>query len=331
MVDLQRSDAAEYLGRRLHIPSDQIAIRELAGGVSSAVLLAEAPGVRLVLKQSLAQLRVAEDWFCGRERIWQEAAALRMLSPVMPSGSIPEVVFEDRENYLYAMTAAPADAETWKAQLLRGECDASVAEEAGLLLARLFRAGWNSPEMALEYGNRQVFEELRLTPYYRQCAERHPDLAVYFDDLADNYAQRCCTLVHGDWSPKNLLVALGEVMAIDFEVIHYGDPAFDAGFLLNHLLLKTFHLPDLQERFAVLAEAFWASLIAEMPPTDWFASATMRHWAGLLLARVDGRSPAEYIRDESVKEQIRNLARSLILRPAASVQEVFERRATPCH
>jgi 5-methylthioribose kinase len=114
-------------------------------------------------------------------------------------------------------------------------------------------------------------------------------------------------------------------MAIDFEVIHYGDPSFDAGFLLSHLLLKSFHLPDLSVEFAELARAFWTSLISGMPPASWFEPATIAHIGGLLLARVDGKSPAEYIRQET-RQHVRDFARRLILEPPTAIRDVFEIR-----
>ena len=51
-------------------------------------------------------------------------------------------------------------------------------------------------------------------------------------------------LVHGDFSPKNLLVSGDRLVIIDCEVAWYGDPAFDLAFLLNHLCLKAlYHAP----------------------------------------------------------------------------------------
>jgi 5-methylthioribose kinase len=321
-VELTTFTAPGYLAAR---GLTGVRITELAGGVSNTVLLVETPAERFVLKQSLPQLRVDQQWLSDRSRIWREADALEALALHLPSGAVPAVIFRDDDNYLFAMSAAIRESESWKSALLRGECDRSIAERVGLLTAGLIRAGWRSPRMQAAFGDLGVFDQLRLDPYYRSTAARHPDLAGFFRSLVNSYPSRCCTLVHGDWSPKNFLVAGGAVMAIDFEAIHFGDPAFDAAFLLNHLLLKSFHLPGRAAAFEELAEGFWAVLSREMPQVSDFERCTIEHLGALLLSRMDGKSPAEYIRDPELKRQIRDFARRLILNPPNSVLAVFDR------
>jgi 5-methylthioribose kinase len=194
------------------------------------------------------------------------------------------------------------------------------------MLAGMIRLGWRNPEFERTFGDQTVFDQLRLDPYYRSTAARHPDLRPHFDRLIEECGGFRLTLVHGDWSPKNFLVDGSAAMAIDFEVIHYGDPAFDAAFLLNHLLLKSFHLPGFASEFAVLADVFWRTLLDGFPAeAAGFEERTIRHLGGLLLARIDGKSPAEYIRDAGARDEIRSFARRLILNPPPTVQESFRR------
>jgi 5-methylthioribose kinase len=137
--------------------------------------------------------------------------------------------------------------------------------------------------------------------------------------------RRRVSLVHGDWSPKNFLISGASAMAIDFEVVHFGDPSFDSAFLLNHLLLKSFHRPAYRAALAGAAAAFWQALRAELPPEcDWIESATLAHLGALLLARIDGKSPAEYLTDPALRGQVRDFARRLIQHPPAHVKEVFD-------
>ncbi|MCS6953454.1 MAG: aminoglycoside phosphotransferase family protein [Bryobacterales bacterium] len=328
MLELDASNVAAVLDGQEGWEGGDIRITPLGGGVSNTVLLVEGARQRLVLKQSLAKLRVEQDWFSDRSRVYREAAALRWLAGRLPAGSVPAVVFEDRDNFLFAMTAAPSGARTWKSLLLEGCADRAVAVQVGRLLAAIIRASWQEATVAAAFGDQTVFDQLRLDPYYRATAARHPDLAPFFDVLIRAYPEQRYCLVHGDWSPKNFLVWDHGVMAIDFEVAHFGDPAFDAAFLLNHLLLKSFHRPVWQARYAELAQAFWMTLSAELPEElGDFEARVVRHWGGLLLARIDGKSPVEYIRDESVKQAVRTFARGLIAAPPAHVMEVFERRA----
>lgn len=318
------TDAERYVQLRFSWPPGSFRVAELGGGVSNSVMLVEKEDIRFVLKQSLARLRVEQEWLCDRSRIQKEASALRMLAPLLPANSVPQVLFEDRPNWLFAMSAAPRSAQTWKAHLLSGQCDRHIAEAAGALLASIFRSGWHDEAIQREHGDLEVFDQLRMDPYYRTTAARHPDLASFFFRLIEQYPSRCCTLVHGDWSPKNLLISGPSVTAIDFEVVHYGDPAFDAAFLLNHLLLKSFYLPEYRSQFAGLAESFWKRLVADMPPLESFEAATIEHLGALLLARIDGKSPAEYIQDPELKSIIRGHARQMIRTPPKTIGEVFE-------
>lgn len=300
-------------------------ITELGGGVSNTVLLVEAGDRRFVLKQALGKLRVQDDWFSDRERVFRESAAMRWLRPHLPAGSVPEILFEDRKNGLFAMTAGPREAQTWKALLMRGEADASVAEAIGGMLAKMVSASWLDPEAERVFGDQTVFDQLRLDPYYRTTAARHPDLKPQFERLMRESSSRRVSLVHGDWSPKNFLVSAGAVMAIDFEVIHFGDPAFDAAFLLNHLLLKSFYRPAWGGELGRAALAFWEACRAGVPQEcGWIEPATLSHLGCLLLARVDGKSPAEYIIDPALRARVREFARQLIVAPPDHVADVFE-------
>lgn len=318
MIDLNAENTAAYLGRAC-------SVRALGGGVSNTVLLAESAGERYVVKQSLGKLRVEQDWFSERERIFREAAALRLLAGILPEGSIPQVVSEDRENFAFVMTAAPAGAETWKAQLFRGIASEWTAERIGLMLGLVIARTWKDARFEAVFGDQTVFDQLRLDPYYRSTAARHPDLAPFFSRLIETSRRRRVSLVHGDWSPKNFLIYEQQVMAIDFEVIHFGDPSFDAAFLLNHLLLKSYRLPRWRDRFRRAALRFWTVATEHLPQeADWFELATLQHLGGLLLARIDGKSPVEYITEPELKEAIRERARCLILEPPSTIGQVFQ-------
>lgn len=322
-MELTAENVCRYLGR-------ECAVKPLGGGVSNTVLLIENGTERMVLKQSLGKLRVEQDWFSERDRIFREAAALRMLARVLPDGAIPRLISEDRENYAMVMSAAPPGARTWKSLLLEGIARPEIARRIALLQAAMIRASCHAgefehaSEFERTFGDQTVFDQLRIDPYYRATARRHPDLAPRFEELIGTSGRRRVALVHGDWSPKNFLVAGDELMAIDFEVIHFGDPSYDAAFLLNHLLLKSYHLPAWRERFRNLALTFRDTLLGELPREwDWFEAATIRHLGCLLLARIDGKSPAEYVTAEHEKETIRAAARELILRPPATIADVF--------
>jgi 5-methylthioribose kinase len=294
-------------------PAERVTVRELAGGVSNVVLLVEfQDNARepFVLKQAREQLRVAQPWFCSPERIWREVEVLRVcdslgLENIATTRRIgmPTVLFEDREAYAFGMTAAPAHAKPWKeALLLAGRVDRSIATACGVLLGTLHARTWQSSDVAGRLGSQEYFQELRIDPYYRQIARVHPAIASQIDNLIAGLADHPRCLVHGDFSPKNLLVSDEEVILIDCEVGHYGDPAFDLGFFLSHLKLKMIHRRDLA--FVGASSAFCRAYretieprigLEELRSLDQRATMAL---AACLLARVDGKSPVEYLSEE---------------------------------
>jgi len=319
LFELDASNAAAYLASYGYAVTH---ITELGGGVSNTVLLVETGEGRFVIKQALGRLRVEQEWLADRSRAQRECRALRELAPLLPPGSVPGVVFEDGENYLFAMESAPEGARPWKSLLLEGVVSPETAATAGRTLAAIIRAGLAAPSWAASFNGATAFDQLRLDPYYRFTASRHADLAARFHALIEETRQRQVTLVHGDWSPKNLLVSGSHLMAIDFEVLHFGDPAFDTAFLLNHLLLKSFHRSQWSARYREAAACFWTEVGSVLP---WLAGATMHHLGCLLLGRIDGKSPAEYIQSNETKDRVRRYARELIVRPPDTAAELWER------
>jgi 5-methylthioribose kinase len=315
--ELSTQNAAEWL-RRHGLPCESARFTELGGGISNKVILAQAPEFRAVLKQSLGQLRTEQGWFSDRSRIFREAAAMRWNAG---AGRVPRILFEDPETFTIAMEAAPQGAEMWKTLLFRSEARNETARAAGLALGSMISATWNNADANRTFEDQTVFDQLRIDPYYRFTAEHRPEAADYIRNLIARSAARRLSLVHGDYSPKNILVHGDSVWVIDWEVVHFGDPAFDVGFLLNHLLMKTIAMPRYKDKIASLAEAFLDALPREAASV---IPAAFEHLPALLLARVDGKSPAEYL-DPAMRQRAASLALDLMARPAGSFDEVLAR------
>lgn len=326
VFELAAENIGGYLARRGLIATErEVTARELGGGVSNIVLMVELPGRRWVVKQSLDKLRVKDDWRSDRARIFREAEAIQMLGSVLGETALPKVIHVDHENFLFIMTAAPAGSVIWKESLLTGrQSDPTVAHQAGVLLSRIINTSRTDPSFQKRFWDGTVFDQLRIDPYYRTTALRHPDVREEFKDLIGAGWNVETALVHGDYSPKNMMVTGGKIFLIDFEVVHWGDPSFDAGFLLNHLLLKTLYQPRFRDTYIHAAREFWKTLLAGLGTGDRdFERRTLRHLGGLMLARIDGKSPVEYIRDEETKERIRRVAKRVLFEKPQHLEEAL--------
>jgi 5-methylthioribose kinase len=322
-------NAAAYLaGKGVVQNAGELNVRELGGGVSNLVLRIDFNRERhsgWVIKQSLGKLRVRDDWRSDRSRVFREAEAIRLLRPVLGAQAVPELILLDRENFLYVMTAAPEGARVWKDDLLAGQVDLETATMVGNLLATLIRATSADRSLCEPFADRTVFDQLRLDPYYRTTAARHPALRGEFSSLIADCLQVQSALVHGDFSPKNILLHAGGVLLIDFEVVHWGDPAFDAGFLINHLMLKALYRPQYASRYLDAVRAFWKPVQPAPGASDpGFERRTVRHLGALMLARIDGKSPVEYLQDEATRDQARALARQLLRERPARLETALE-------
>ncbi len=303
----------------------RLRIRPLGGGVSNVVLLIEGQEARWVAKQALEKLRVQEDWRSDRGRVFREAEAIRRLEPKLGKGRLPKIVHVAAAQGFFIMAAAPADAEVWKASLLEGRVEMAVAREAGLLLSRMIRISRADPNFKKRFEDRTVFEQLRVDPYYRTTALRHPDVSEALSELIEASWRVREALVHADYSPKNMLVQEGQIFLIDFECVHWGDPAFDAGFLLNHLVLKAFHEPRWMGDYLAAARQFWATLASELRALNLpsLELRTLRHLGGLMLARIDGKSPVEYLRDDSTRNRVRRAAKRILNERPETLEEAL--------
>jgi aminoglycoside phosphotransferase (APT) family kinase protein len=287
----------------------------LAGGVSNRTVLVErASGESWVLKQALAKLRVKVDWFSDPSRVHREALGLKYLAQLAPPGTITPLVFEDEAHHLLAMEAVPQPHENWKTMLLAGRLEMAHVEQFGRLLGTIHRNAAGSPKLAEVFDDRSFFESLRLEPYYAYTATQVPEARDFLDHLIDDTRLRRLSHVHGDFSPKNILVRNGALILLDHEVIHWGDPAFDIGFGLTHMLSKAHHLRD--RRFIEAAHRFSAAYALSL---DDMAA---KHTLGCMLARVAGRSTLEYLSEQERMRQRRVVVNLMKTVPAMS--ELFE-------
>lgn len=338
---LSESNTVDYLLGESLIScrqADSASVRELGGGVSNVVVRVDFAdhSDSVVIKQSLPRLRVEQEWLADQARIHREAAALRYLEGVLPPSTLPRVAHEDPDRFLFVMTAAPEQARTWKDDLLSGHVDLPVATQVGRLLAAMHQHSAvrdNAiPSDLREFADQSCFVQLRIDPYHRATALSHSDLSDEIEAEAQAMLGRRLCLVHGDYSPKNVMVSPTDMgpaaFLLDFEVVHLGNPVFDLAFMLNHLTLKAIHRPDLAPRFNMAANAFWSAYCASVPTfaadETQLQGDAIGQMGVLLLARIDGKSPAEYITTPEQKSVARRLARMILAGEVRSLPELHD-------
>lgn len=309
-LDIENHEALnQYLVGSNHLGNAEIiSMQNLPGGVSNrAVLVQLNDGRAWVLKQALAKLRVAVDWFSDPARIHREALGIKYLHKLAPLGSITPLIFEDYEHHILAMEAVPQPHENWKVLLLRGALQQNDVQQFAEILAAIHRNAWEQRDtLKGTFDDAQYFESLRLEPYYAFAAQQVLEAAEFLNDIIAQTRLQKITLVHGDYSPKNILKYKDKLILLDHEVIHWGDPAFDVGFSMTHLLSKAHHLKEHRNAFAGAAQFYWEHYFAQLRDVEWkeqLEERAVRHTLACLLARVAGRSPLEYLDEQERKVQ----------------------------
>tara|TARA_R110002110_G_scaffold71703_3_gene191326 strand:- start:2664 stop:3662 length:999 start_codon:yes stop_codon:yes gene_type:complete len=300
------------------------AMTPLTGGVSSDIWKVDGAAGTVCVKRALARLKTEKVWHAPVERNAFEADWMRTAARIAPA-AVPRLLAEDRDAGMFAMAYLdPATYPVWKEQLRDGVAVPSVAADVGAVLGRLHAATAGDADIAQRFATDDIFLPIRIEPYLLRTADAHPGLADRLTGLADITAATRKVLVHGDVSPKNILIGPDGPVFLDAECAWYGDPAFDLAFCINHLLLKCIWTPastgDFLACFGSLADAYLASV-------DWEPAQELEHRTaallpGLLLARIDGASPVEYITQEADRNKVRRAATSALLRQPETLQDI---------
>ena len=295
----------------------------LTGGVSSLIVRVETRNGPLCIKQALPELKVASHWSAPLARNHAELAWIREVAQTLPN-AVPEILGEDAQSYCFAMQwLAPEQHPVWKIQLRDGHINPEFAAQVARQLALIHAATANQPVLAERFAYDRNFFELRLDPYFGATAQVHADCAPKLQALIEQTASNRLALIHGDISPKNILAGPSGPIFLDAECAVYGDPAFDAAFCLTHLIAKCLWRPALTEDYLACFDTFAKHYLAGV---QWESVAAIEAriatlLAAILLARVDGKSPLEYL-TESDRAQLRAFARRWVLSPATRLADM---------
>jgi aminoglycoside phosphotransferase (APT) family kinase protein len=292
----QTDEFLQVLRRNGHLRDPQARLAPLQGGVSSEIYLVEDGARKFVVKRALARLKVKDDWFADVGRNRSERDYLECVGQMMP-GAVPQLYFSSDDAGYFGMEYFGEDFLNWKHVLLAGKFSASHAELAGRILGEIHRRTAGDEGLRKKFDTTQNFHQLRVEPYLLTTGARHPALRSLFDAEAHRIEATREALVHGDFSPKNILIRGDRLVLLDCEVAWYGDPVFDVAFFLNHLFLKSLHQAPRSSGANKMMAAFWRAYArersaAEVPAIE---KRLVPLLLMLLLARVDGKSPVEYL------------------------------------
>ncbi len=291
----------------------------LPGGVSSDIRIVQGPDGEVVVKTALPRLKVAAEWLSDPARSGTEVAAIRAAADLVGQDAVPEIVWWRPEQHSFAMRRVDRRLRNWKQDLLAGHIDPATARAAGALLGRLHRRSMAQPALARRFADTTYFDQLRVAPFFDSVAARRADLAPALRATVRAMRQRATALVHGDYSPKNILADGADVVILDFEVAHWGDPRFDLAFCLSHLLLKAHRRGADRAAFARAAGQFLDGYAAADGPAP--DDPDLVALVGCLaMARLDGVSPVEYVGDLDAPA-MRSAAEAMMLDPGPSSRQ----------
>ncbi len=318
---LNESTVVAYLTKR-GIISGSAEVEELTGGVSNVVLGVKSGAKDLVLKQALPQLKVAAVWKADQRRAIVEANGMKLLHSITPE-NVPDLIDLDPEEFTLTMDRLPRECTVWKTDLLEGVIKPSVGKDLGRILATWHNFGANSKESLDAYMEDSLFDQLRVTPFYRAVAKVNPGLDNRIQELITEITTIKITLVHGDFSPKNIMITgTDKPIVLDFEVMHTGNPVFDLGFVSAHLLCKYLRTEDSSQKSLLRETAIAFINSYDQTCNIPVATSLPHHVAVIALARVEGVSPVNYL-DESAKARVQSVTKAAIANPDITFEGLF--------
>ncbi len=301
---------------------EQAEVEVLTGGVSNVVLAITTADKKLVLKQALAELMVAEKWEADQRRAIVEANAISLFHKLSPN-QVPNLVFLDPERFVLILDRVPVGSTVWKSDLLAGVINPDVAGVLGKTLAQWHNFGETDKEARLQFMEDSLFEQLRIDPFYRFVAAKNVRIKPEINKLIDELEGDKTTIVHGDFSPKNIMVGMDEqVYILDFEVTHVGNPVFDLAFLLAHLLCKLFRTDEALEEKLLIASA--EGFVSAYAGVREISQSLSLHTALIALARVEGKSPVNYLNEGKQNQLVKYTKGILGAGKEISINQLFE-------
>ena len=324
---LDESSVISYLTERKLLQGELVlgnaTVEVLTGGVSCVVLAVKSAEREIVIKQALPELKTKAKWVADQRRAIVEAEAMRVYQSITPD-SVPELIDCDEAKFTLTMSRLPNTCTNWKQDMLEGRIHPEMGEKLGKILAQWHNATAVDAAIKAKFMEGELFEQLRVSPFYRAVAAKNPNLQVVINSLIGEITKEKIALVHGDFSPKNILATSdNSPIVLDFEVAHTGNPVFDLAFVSAHLLCKTIRTSNIAEKEALIATATNFLNSYRQSSNLAIAESLPLHVALIALARVEGVSPVNYL-DESAQRQLVAITKSALLDSTMAFEQLFE-------
>lgn len=325
-MNLEKQAIPEYLKRKKLLASGgPIRVQNLSDELKNRVYYVEAANRTWIIKQALSRVQIKERWWVDRRRVFAEKSCIELLAQFFAPEILPEVLVEDRTDFILVTTPPPHNALSWEGDLLNGRIDLQIAVQCGELLATVHNETANSPEVAEAFESTKAFEQLRIDPHYNYIANAYPGLKKGIDNYINCLLNDGFCLVLGDLRPRNIWVANGHPYWVDFATAHYGYPAFDLAFYTADMCVKAMQNTAQKAAYLEAVNVFWNNYFenANYEQADEVKYQAVHHFGCLLLSATDGRLPVAF-GDERIIELSRRIAQSLIVRAFERVEEVTE-------
>ena len=322
---LDEGSVISYLTER-KLLSGNATVEVLTGGVSCVVLAVTSDEREVVVKQALPELKTKAKWVADQRRAIVEAEAMRVYQSITPD-SVPELIDCDEANFTLTMSRLPNTCTNWKQDMLEGRIHPEMGEKLGKILAQWHNATAVDAAIKAKFMEGELFEQLRVSPFYRAVAAKNPNLQAVINSLIEEITNEKIALVHGDFSPKNILATPeNSPIVLDFEVAHTGNPVFDLAFVSAHLLCKTIRTQSASEKAAITSTALkFLGSYRQTSQTSRIsiAKSLPQHVALIALARVEGISPVNYL-DEPAQQKLVAITNAALLDSTMTYEQLFE-------
>ena len=326
-MNLEKKTIQPYLRRKKLLDTGQFVrnVEQVGDGQKNLLYLAQTTAGNFLLKQALSKAKIKERWWLDRKRVLYEKSCIEVLHELLPPDVIPEVLLEDRTDFILVTTPPPRDAVLWEAELANGRIDLQIAVQCGELLATVHNQTADMRELKTLFKELKPFEQLRIEPFYSRIAQAFPDLKKTIERQARNLRKNRWTLVLGDLRPRNVWINSGQVYLVDFATVHYGDPSFDLAFYASDLCLKAMVNSPQKAAYLEGINVFWNAYFktAEHAKKAETEKSAVRDFGCLLLSATDGRQPIDYL-DEDARDLARRIAQSLLFTELERIEDITE-------